>query len=325
MIKASTHMPNAVGRAAAVVVAIAATTTMAMAPAAAKPAKDRSGRATSTIQDVSGLQVVRTWKIAADDPGTLTGSVHVQNTNTAPVTTTLLEPLPIASLKKAKFAPKKVKVTLTPGLARVDLTVPSGGEVDFGYTALLTKDKKAKAQDRLATVQGEMDAALAIAQPTDPDRALAAMKGRYVGTLAVTELSASGLENSNPSPPPPATIILLLTPTPNCQVVSRGCHFTARDSYTREPKLAALDPAGNSLTASAAADLEQSGLTCDGANAPGVNTKNWTFEPTAWHLSWAGWEVTQGRYTIVSDLTSPDNGVCFGASVHMVTTGMMTG
>jgi len=325
MTKESTRKSNAVGRAAAAVVAVAAASAMAIAPAAAEPAKARSATATTTIQDVSGLQVVRAWKIAADDPGTLTATVHVQNTNTEPVTTTILEPLPIASLAKAKFTPKKVTVTQTPGLARVEVTVPSSGEVDFGYTAQLTKDKKATAQERLATVQGEMDAALGIAQPTEPDRALAAMKGRYVGTLAVTELTTSGLENSNPPPPPPATIILLLTPTPSCQVVSRGCHFTAKDSYTRDPKLAALDPAGNSLTSSAAADLEQSGLTCDGANAPGVNTKNWTFEPTAWHLTWAGWEVTEGRYTIVSDLTSPDNGVCFGASVHMVTTGMMTG
>ena len=177
MTSRTTQVPNAIGRVAAVAVVAAALSTLAVAPAAAKPARDRSAKASTSVQDVSGLQVVRTWKIAAEDPATLTAAVHVENTNTAPVTTTILEPLPTDSLEKVKFTPKKVAVTQTPGLARVDLTIPSGGEVDFGYTAVLTKDRKANAQDRLAAVQGEMEATLATAQAADADKALAAHEG----------------------------------------------------------------------------------------------------------------------------------------------------
>src|SRR5262245_32187214 len=147
MTSRTTYVSTALGRVAAVVVAAAAASAIAIAPAAAKPVKDRDGKASSTVQDVSGLQVVRTWKIAAGDPGKLTATIHVQNPNTAPVTTTILEPLPTTSLKKVRFTPKKVKPTQTPGLARVDVTVPSGGSLDFGYTAVLTKDRKANALD----------------------------------------------------------------------------------------------------------------------------------------------------------------------------------
>ena len=131
MTSASTRMPNAVERLAAVAIMAAALSAIAIAPAAAKPAKNRSAKASTTVQDVSGLQVTRTWKISADDPATLTAAVQVQNTDAAPVTTTIVEPLPTDSLKKAKFSPKKVTATQTPGLARIDVTVPSGGKFDF--------------------------------------------------------------------------------------------------------------------------------------------------------------------------------------------------
>src|SRR5262245_40358006 len=105
MTSGSPLVSNAIARVAAVAVMTAALTTLAVAPAAAKPAKARPGKASASVQDVSGLQVTRTWKIAADDPGTLVATVHVQNTNTAPVTTTILEPMPTDSLKKVKFTP----------------------------------------------------------------------------------------------------------------------------------------------------------------------------------------------------------------------------
>jgi hypothetical protein len=51
--------------------------------------------------------------------------------------------------------------------------------------------------------------------------------------------------------------------------------------------------------------------------------KHWNFDPTAWRLSWAGWEVTRGQYTIVADLTSPANGRCTTAIVHVAFSGAM--
>jgi hypothetical protein len=38
-------------------------------------------------------------------------------------------------------------------------------------------------------------------------------------------------------------------------------------------------------------------------------------------LSWAGWEVSQGQYAVVSDVSSPENGRCTTASLHMVLSG----
>jgi len=325
MTNRTTHGSTTLGRVAAVVVAVAAASVIAIAPAAAKPVKDRSGKASSTVQDVSGLQVVRTWKVAADDPGTLVATIHVQNTNTAPVTTTILEPLPTDSLKKVKFTPKKVPVTQTPGLARVDVTIPSGGALDFGYTALLTKDRKANAQDRLATAQSEMEATLAAAQPGDPDRALAAIKDRYVGQVKVTEEAPDGVTLEAPALGNTFTISVRLTTTPFCRVVGRGCRFPATDSFNDEPKLANFDPSGNSLVADGSADLAESGMTCGGVDTPGLQVVHWTLEPTAWKLSWSGWEVTQAQYTIVGDLSSPATSRCVYGSVHTVLTGLMTG
>jgi len=79
-----------------------------------------------------------------------------------------------------------------------------------------------------------------------------------------------------------------LTPAPACYVVTRGCRFTAQDSFTRDPKLAALEPIGTALGGNGSADIAQSGLTCAGTEAPGVMDKHWTVEPTAWRLTWGG-------------------------------------
>jgi hypothetical protein len=317
---------RAVVRVTSTVSVAAIATALAVAPAAAKqPKQPRVAKAETTVQDVAGLEVVRTWKITPDDTGSLTVTVQVRNPNAAPVTTTILEPLPTDSLKKVKFSPKKVKATETPGLARFDVTVPSSGTTTFGYTALLTKDRKANAQDRLATIQGEMEATLATAQPTDADRALAAVKDRYVGRVKVTEEAADGVTLEEPQLGREFAISLRLTPTPNCRVVSRGCRFTAADSFTDEPKLTALDPFGNALVADGSADLAESGMTCNGVEAPGLMVTHWSFDPTNWRLSWSGWEVIQGNYTIVGDLSSPSNSRCVAAAVHTVLTGLMTG
>jgi hypothetical protein len=304
---------------------IAALMAMTIAPAAARsnepkrPPEPRSAEASSTVQDVSGLTVTRTWKIDKRDPRTLVASIAAQNSTTAPITTSIVEPIPTASLTRITFRPLKMHTSSVPGLGRFDITVPNGATLQFGYTARLTKDKKATAQNRLDTVKNEMEATIPTALPTDADRANAAMTNRYVGQVTVTDLSSVGV-----SPPPPAptisgTNILRLTPaTPTCRVVGRGCRFSAQDSFTAEPKLAALEPAGNSLVAAGAADLPQSGLTCGGNDEAAVMTKTWTFDPTGWRLSWAGWEVSQGQYTVVSDLSAAENGRCYAASVHMV-------
>jgi hypothetical protein len=186
-------------------------------------------------------------------------------------------------------------------------------------------DRKANAQDRLATVKGEMEATLLGAQATDADRAVAATKDRYVGQVALTDFGTTGLGHPPEAPAiGPTTISLRLTTTATCRVVGRGCRFPAQDSFTSEPRLTALDPMGNSLVAAGSADLVDSGLTCDGVADSGVMAKTWSFEPTAWRLSWAGWEVTQGRYTIVSDLTSPANGRCSTATVHVAISGALS-
>ena len=144
--------------------------------------------------------------------------------------------------------------------------MPAGGNLTFGYTARLTKDRKANAQNRLATVKGEMEATLPTAQATDADRAVAAMKDRYVGPLAMTDFDTTGVGHP-PDPPAigPSTISLRLTTTPTCRVVGRGCRFPAQDSFTYEPKLAGARAHGQLLVANGSADLADSGLTCDGA------------------------------------------------------------
>jgi hypothetical protein len=81
-------------------------------------------------------------------------------TNTSPITTSIVEPIPTTSLKRITFRPLKMHTSSIPGLGRYDITVPSGGERTFGYTARLVPDRKANAQDRLATVRGEMEATL---------------------------------------------------------------------------------------------------------------------------------------------------------------------
>ena len=318
------HRPT-VARITALVLVAAATSALAITPAAAKPLKERVAKSSTTVQDVSGLEVTRTWKITPDDTRTLTETVLVRNPTAAPITTTVLEPIPTESLQKLKFSPKKVVAAETPGIARFDVTVPSNSTTTFGYTARLSKDRKANAQDRLATVQSEMEATLATAQPTDPDPALAAVKERYLGRVKVTEETAEGVTLDDPQLGREYTISLRLTPTPNCRVVSRGCRFTAADSFTDEPKLTALDPFGNALVADGSADLPVSGMTCNGADSPGLQVNHWSFEPTNWRLTWSGWEVTQGTYTIVGDLSSPADSRCVYGAVHTVVSGLMTG
>ena len=310
----------------AALAAVFATVAAVPAVAATKPepkSKVRTAEETTTVQDVSGVTVTRTWTIDKHDPGTLVTKIAVRNTTPTPITTSIVEPIPTTSLKRITFKPLDMPTTSIPGLGRFPVTVPNGGTVTFGYTARLTPQRKVTPEDRLATVKAEMEATLPVAQATDADIPIAATKDRYSGTLEVTEVTAEGLEGGPPPPPPPASIVLRLTPAPSCRVVSRGCRFTAQDSYLRDPKLATLEPAGNALVASGFADVPESGLTCDGTNEPGVFSKHWTFEPTAWRLTWAGWEVTQGRYTIVADLSAPESGRCYGASVHTVTTGLL--
>src|SRR5262249_20967498 len=115
------------------------------------------------------------------------------------------------------------------------------------------------------------------------------------------------------------------TATPNCRVVSRGCRFPATDGVNLEPKLANFEPTGNSLVANGSAHLAESGMAGDGAPAPGLRVNHWTFEPTNRTRSWSGWQVSQGQYTIVGDLSSPPSGRCVSSSLHTVITGLMTG
>jgi hypothetical protein len=315
-----------VAGAAALAVGVAA---IVMAPAAAETGKPRpklrAAQESATVQDVSGLSVTRTWRIAKDDPNTLVAKITAQNTSSAPITTSIVEPIPTASLKRITFTPLKMHTSSIPGLGRYDITVPAGGNLTFGYTAHLAKDRKTTAQNRLATVKHEMEATLPGAQATDADRAIAAMKDRYVGPVALTDFNTTGLGHP-PEPPAigPGSISLRLTTTPTCRVVGRGCRFPAQDSFTSEPKLSGLEPMGNALVANGSVDLADSGLTCAGVADSGLMVKSWTFEPTAWRLSWAGWEVTQGQYTIVADLTSPANGRCTTATVHFVFSGAIS-
>ena len=107
--------------------------------------------------------------------------------------------------------------------------------------------------------------------------------------------------------------------------MGRGCRFPAADSFTDEPKLTAFEPTGNSLVSDGSADLPVSGMTCGGVDSPGLQLNHWTFEPTNWKLTWSGWEVSQGSYTIVGDLSSPANSRCVYGAVHSVVAGLMTG
>lgn len=294
--------------------------------AAAPPARTRDAQQSSSVTDASGLTVERTWKIAAEDPQTLTATIVLTNTNTAPVATTIVEPIPTTSLRRLTFRPKhRITPTTADGLARIDVTVSSGAHLALGYTARLTPDRKANALDRMAAVQGEMVATMATAQPNDADRAVAAIMDRYVGTLQVEEETAAGVDIGQSAMGERTTVSLRLTTTPYCRVVARGCGVPALDGIPTEPRLASLDPFGTSLVASGSADLADSGLTCGGTAEPGLSVRTWSFEPRVWQLRWEGWQVRQAQYTIVEDLSSPANGRCVGASIHLVTTGLLTG
>ena len=322
-------MTPTIVRIATIPLAVAALAALTIAPAGAakdKPApKARSASDSMTTQDVSGLSVTRTWKIDKNDPNTLVATIEVQNTTPNAITTSLVEPIPTTSLKRITFTPLKMHTSSIPGLGRYDISVPPGGNLRFGYTAHLTEDRKASAQSRLPIVKSEMEATIPVAQATDVDRMIAAMKDRYAGPVELAEAIADGVEPGvAPQLGPIGTNILRLTPVPACYVVTRGCRFTAQDSFTRDPKLAALEPMGTALGGNGSADIAQSGLTCAGTEAPGVMDKHWTVEPTAWRLTWGGWEVSQVRFTVVADLTVQETSRCVRASVHTVTTGLLT-
>ncbi len=295
-------------------------------PAVATAARTRDAEQSSSVTDASGLTVDRTWKIAADDPQTLIATIVLTNTNTAPVTTTIVEPIPTASLRRITFRPKhRLTAATADGLARIDVTVSSGSRRALGYTARLTRDREANAQDRMAAVQDEMTATMATAAPTDADRAVAAIRERYVGTLQVEEETSSNVDMDHSSVGDRTTVSVRLTTTPYCRVVARGCALPAQDSIVIEPRLVKLDPFGTSLVASGSADLADSGLTCNGASEPGLLVRSWSLEPRGWRLGWEGWQVSQAQYTLVEDLSSPANSRCLGASIHMLTTGLLTG
>jgi hypothetical protein len=218
-----------------------------------------------------------------------------------------------------------MRTSSVPGFGRYDVTVPPAGNLSFGYSARLMPQRKVTPQDRLIAVKGEMEATLPIAQPADVDQAVAVVKNHYFGPVERTEAVETGIDGAPPTLGPVGNASLTLTGTPGCLVIGRSCHFTAQDNAPREPKLTALDPAGNVLVATVAADVPNSGFTCGGVEAPAVTVRNWTFEPTAWRLSWAGWQVTKGRYTVVTDTDVAENNRCVAAASHTVVTGLLTG
>jgi hypothetical protein len=104
-----TRAPSAVARLTAVAVAVAVVSVAAIAPAVAqsdqpkrKP-KLRSAEAAATVQDVSGPSVTRTWKIDKKEPNTLVATITAMNTPSAPIATSIVEPIPTTSLKRITF------------------------------------------------------------------------------------------------------------------------------------------------------------------------------------------------------------------------------
>src|SRR5688572_26944215 len=102
--------PSAATRVTAAAVAVVAVTVAVITPAAQanntkRKATLRSAEATSTVQDVSGLSVTRTWKIDKRDPNTLVTTITATNTTPAPITTSIVEPIPTTSLKRITFRP----------------------------------------------------------------------------------------------------------------------------------------------------------------------------------------------------------------------------
>jgi len=288
--------------------------------AAARPVQEVVARSGN-----DGLSVVRTWRIARDDPHKLDATIGLTNTSDAAISTVHLEPLPTDSLKRISFRPTKVRVLSTPGLARFTVTVPPGSTVRLGYRAVLTKQRRARAKSRMADLQGEISSSLSAAQPTPEDLAAAAYGTSYRGTLVVTEESADGVNITNPALGRTDSVSLTLKMPSSCAVASRGCTLEGTDNY-RTSQPGAFKASGNSLSATARLDApNELAVTCSGAPMPTTLDYRWAVEPLGARLDWNGWVITKLRYTRVLDKFTFGGGTCHGGTVHTLYTGELTG
>jgi hypothetical protein len=281
----------------------------------------------------TGLVVKRAWRIPRTDPRRLIGTVELENTGPASVTQYLTEGLPTASLATVRFVPRSLAVQLSPGLARLSVTVPPKASEKIRYDAKLTKERGATAKSRLSEVRNELGNALTGAQPTPDDLANASWGTRYVGLAGIDESTVQGANNT-PSPVGNRfTLTLSLTPVSvPCVLPAKGCEFTASETaFATPPKLDKLTPTGTTLTreaTSARNTLDDGAFRCLGTPAPTNAQRKWVIEPTKSALTPSGWHVTEVHYSMVEDATGEPGqieggGRCSAASAHAAVSGTL--
>jgi hypothetical protein len=280
----------------------------------------------------TGLVMKRSWRIPRSDQRRLIGTIELKNTDPASVTQYLTEALPTASLATVRFAPRSLAVQLSPGLARLSVTIPSQASVKIRYDAKLTKEQGATAKSRLSEVRDELGNALTGAQPTPEDLANAAWKTRYVGQVRIDEETIQRGSTDDPRIGVDFTLTLNLTPvSAHCTVPAQGCEFTAIETaYTTPPKLDKLIPAGTTLTREATSvrnTLDDGAVRCLGTPAPSSAERKWVIEPTKSALTPSGWQVTEVHYSMLEDLTGEPlpavDARCAGATAHTAVSGTL--
>jgi hypothetical protein len=283
----------------------------------------------------SGLAITRVWRIPKSDPRRLLGSIVLRNGTSSPVTEYFTEGIPTASLETIRFSPASIVVQTSNGLARMTVTVPPNGSTTVRYNARLVKQRKETAKQRLPEVRAEMINAVVNAQATPDDIANASWNTRYFGKIQLDSITASpGVTYDASGVGVPHDASISLTPEAGgCTVPSRGCAFSATESFFgTPPKLARLVPSGTNLTADGTADVntrEETAFNCRGTPVPTHKVRAWAIEPTQAKLSPSGWRVTELHYRVVED-TSADGILladyqCFAANSHREFSGVLTG
>jgi len=284
---------------------------------------------------VSRLGISRRWRIPKSDPRKLLGSIEIRSTAATPTTEYLTEGIPTTSLQSIHFSPASIPVQAAAGLARMTVTVPPNGSTTVRYVARLVKQPKDNAKKRMPVVRTEMLDAVTNAQATPDDIANASWNARYLGKIQLdSRIGSTGVTfNTSDVGVPHDASISLKPELDGCAVPSRGCAFSATESFFgTPPKLARLVPSGTTLTADSTVDVstrEDGAFNCQGTPVPSRKVRAWTIEPTHAKLDPSGWHVTEMHYHVVEDASADPirlgNYQCFAAEGHSEYSGVLTG
>ena len=252
----------------------------------------------------SGLEVQRTWQIAGGRRPTLSAKITLTNDTTNSISTELIEPVPTSGVRGLRFANGSKPASRSPGIARFKVSVRPGASRQLRYAAVLTADRTTTAQERILDLKTELESALAAVPPAASDTEAAAYLPFYGGTVTFTEELTDGVEilpEDAALGKSFSTNLRLNAVDPLCIVPTRSCAFDGHDQQLREPPLGRLTPTGSLLTGSATATTSTAGFTCDGLEMPTDIVMQWSIEPTKVTLTWAGWSITEIRYSWVRD------------------------